>query len=66
MLRDARTVNAKVQLLARIGTALIEARESDGDVESSVGWDRIAASIAWTTKVAADILAASWPSRTPR
>jgi TnpA family transposase len=50
VLRDARAVNAKVRLLAKLGTALIEARERDGDlddaVETSVGWDKLAASIA--------------------
>ena len=50
VLRDARAVNAKVRLLAKLGAALIEARESGGDldgaVESSVGWDKLAASIA--------------------
>ena len=74
VLRDARAVNAKVRLLAKLGTALIEARESDGDldgaVESSVGWDKLAASIAeahrlvWPDK--ADLLALAaraWPVR---
>ena len=50
VLRDARAVNAKVRMLAKLGTALIEAKESgedlDGAVAASVGWDKLAASIA--------------------
>ena len=47
LLRDARAVNDKVRLLARLGAALIEARDTKGDLEAAVtdaiGWDRLAA-----------------------
>ena len=50
VLRDARAVNDKVRLLAKLGAALIEARENgedlDGAVTASVGWKRLAASVA--------------------
>ena len=69
VLRDARAVNDKVRLLARLGTALIEARADGADLDAavadSVGWDRLAASIAEANKLArpdkADLPAlASW------
>lgn len=41
--RDRRTINGKIQLLARLGEALIEARRSGEDaldaVEAIIGWD---------------------------
>ena len=50
ILRDARAVNDKVRLLARLGRALVEAKQAgkdlDGAVAASVGWDRLAASVA--------------------
>lgn len=50
VLRDARAVNDKVRLLAKLGTALIEAKKGgadlDGAVASAVGWDKLAASVA--------------------
>jgi TnpA family transposase len=50
LLRDARAVNDKVRLLARLGAALIEARDGKGDLEAAVadavGWDRLARSVA--------------------
>lgn len=72
VLRDARAVNDKVRLLAKLGTALIEAKASgadlDGAVANSVGWDRLAASITEANKLArpdkADLsalAARAWP-----
>ena len=56
VLRDARAVNDKVRLLAKLGAALIEAKRSgtdlDGAVAVSVGWDRLAASVAEANKLA--------------
>lgn len=56
VLRDARAVNDKVRLLAKLGAALIEAKQSgtdlDGAVAVSVGWDRLAASVAEANKLA--------------
>src|ERR1051326_361312 len=56
VLRDARAVNDKVRLLARLGAALIEARRTGTDLEGavalSVGWDRLAASVAEANKLA--------------
>jgi hypothetical protein len=55
VLRDARAVNDKVRLLAKLGAALIEAKQSgtdlDGAVAVSVGWDRLAASVAEANKL---------------
>lgn len=49
LLRDARAINDKVRLLARLGTALIEAKEGGTDlreaVASAVGWDKLARSV---------------------
>jgi hypothetical protein len=43
--RDRRTINAKIQLFARLGETLIEARRSGEDaldaVEAIVGWDEL-------------------------
>lgn len=50
LLRNARAVNDKVRLLARLGAALIEARDGKGDLDAAVadavGWDRLARSVA--------------------
>ena len=72
VLRDARAVNDKVRLLARLGAALIEAKQAgenlDGAVAASVGWDRLAASVAEAQNLArpdkADLpalAARAWP-----
>lgn len=49
LLRDARAINDKVRLLTRLGTALIEAKESGADlreaVAAAVGWDKLARSV---------------------
>ena len=56
VLRDARAVNDKVRLLAKLGAELIEAKRSgadlDGAIAVSVGWDRLAASVAEANKLA--------------
>ncbi len=56
VLRDARAVNDKVRLLAKLGTALIEARDGGGDlgeaVATSVGWEKLAASVAEAERLA--------------
>jgi TnpA family transposase len=56
LLRHARAVNDKVRLLARLGAALIEARDSKGDLEAAVadavGWDRLARSVAEAERLA--------------
>src|SRR5271170_7049126 len=49
LMRDARAINDKVRLLAKLGAALIEARESGTDLQeavaSAIGWDRLARSV---------------------
>lgn len=49
LLRNARAINDKVRLLAKLGTALIEAKESGADLQeavaSAVGWDKLARSV---------------------
>jgi hypothetical protein len=56
LLRDARAVNDKVRLLARLGAALIEARDGKGDLDAAVadavGWDRLARSVAEAERLA--------------
>jgi TnpA family transposase len=56
VLRDARAVNDKVRLLAKLGSALIQAKQDgtdlDGAVAASVGWDRLAASVAEARQLA--------------
>jgi hypothetical protein len=46
LLRDTRAINDKVRLLARLGTALIEARKNGADLQeavaSAIGWDKLA------------------------
>ena len=49
LLRDARAINDKVRLLAKLGTALIKARDGGDDLQeavaSAVGWDKLARSV---------------------
>ena len=49
LIRDARAINDKVRLLAKLGAALIEARESGADLQeavaSAIGWDKLARSV---------------------
>jgi Domain of unknown function (DUF4158) len=49
LIRDARAINDKVRLLAKLGAALIEAKESGADLQetvaSAVGWDKLARSV---------------------
>lgn len=56
VLRDARAVNDKIRLLAKLGAALIEAKQAGMDLDeavtASVGWDRLAASVAEANKLA--------------
>ncbi len=56
LMRDARAINDKVRLLARLGAALIEAKaggaDLDGAVVSAVGWERLAASVAEAERLA--------------
>jgi hypothetical protein len=45
-MRDARAINDKVRLMAKLRAALIEARESGTDLQAAVasviGWDKLA------------------------
>lgn len=47
--RDRRTINAKIRLLAQLGEALLEAKETGADplqaVEAVVGWDDLKAAV---------------------
>ena len=56
LLRDARAINDKVRLLVRLGGALIAAKQGeadlDGAVADSVGWERLAASVAEAERLA--------------
>ena len=56
LLRDARAINDKVRLLVRLGGALIAAKEGDADLDGavadSVGWERLAASVAEAERLA--------------
>jgi len=72
LLRDARAVNDKVRLLAKLGTALIKAKADDADLDkavaTSVGWEKLAASVAQAERLArpdkADLpalAARAWP-----
>ena len=49
LIRDARAINDKVRLLAKLGAALIEARESGADLQeavaSAISWDNLARSV---------------------
>ena len=59
VLRDARAVNDKVRLLAKLGAALIAAKATegaadlDGAVASAIGWEKLAASVAEAERLAA-------------
>jgi hypothetical protein len=52
VLRDARAVNEKVRLFAKLGAALIAAKANEGEaglddaVVSAIGWEELAASVA--------------------
>jgi hypothetical protein len=72
LLRNARAINDKVRLLARLGGALIKARDAKADLEATVaeavGWDRLARSVAEAERIArpdrTDLLALAaraWP-----
>jgi TnpA family transposase len=72
VLRDARAVNDKVRLLAKLGAALVKAKASgadlDGAVATAVGWEKLAASVAEAERLArpdkADLpalAARAWP-----
>ena len=56
LLRDARAINDKVRLLVRLGGALIAAKQGDADLDGavadSVGWERLAASLAEAERLA--------------
>ena len=56
LLRDTRAINDKVRLLAKLGTALIEARETGTDLQEAVasviGWDKLARSVAEAERLA--------------
>jgi TnpA family transposase len=49
LIRDARAINDKVRLLAKLGAALIDARERGADLQeavaSAIGWDKLARSV---------------------
>src|SRR3954467_12179459 len=72
LLHNARAVNDKVRLLAKLGGALIEARDAGADLEQAVataiGWDKLARGVAEaerlvrpkTTDLAA-LAARTWP-----
>jgi hypothetical protein len=49
LIRDARAINDKVRLLAKLGAALLEAKESGADLQEAVasviGWDKLASSV---------------------
>jgi hypothetical protein len=49
LMRDARAINDKVGLLARLGVALIEVKKSGADLQvaatSAIGWDKLAHSV---------------------
>jgi Tn3 transposase DDE domain len=72
LLRNARAINDKVRLLAKLGTALIEARNSGDDlneaVATAVGWDKLARNVEEAERLArpdkADLsalAARAWP-----
>jgi hypothetical protein len=56
LLRNARAVNDKVRLLAKLGGALIEARDAGADLEQAVataiGWDKLARGVAEAERLA--------------
>jgi TnpA family transposase len=72
VLRDARAVNDKVRLFAKLGTALIKAKAGGADLDSAiataVGWEKLAVSVAEAERLArpdkADLpalAARAWP-----
>lgn len=72
LLRDARAINDKVRLLAKLGGALIMARDAKADLETAVaeavGWDRLARGVTEAERIArsdkADLAARAaraWP-----
>jgi hypothetical protein len=72
LLRDARVINDKVRLLAKLGGALIKARDTKADLETAVaeaiGWHRLARGVAEAERIArpdkADLparAARTWP-----
>jgi TnpA family transposase len=72
LIRDAGAINDKMRLLAKLGTALIEARESGADLQEAVavaiGWDKLAHSVEEAKRLArpgkADLsalAARAWP-----
>ena len=72
LLRDARAVNDKVRLLAKLGAALIEAKDEQARPgrrgRDAVGWEKLAASVAEAERLArpdkADLpalAARAWP-----
>ena len=72
LLRNARAINDKVRLLAKLGVALIEARNSGADLDKAVaaaiGWDKLARNVAEAERLArpdkADLpalAARAWP-----
>lgn len=71
-IRDARAINDKVRLLARLGAALLGAKESGADMQeavaSAIGWDKLACSVEEAKRLArpdkADLpalVARAWP-----
>lgn len=72
LIRDARAINDKVRLLAKLGAALIEARESGTDLQeavvSAIGWDKLARSVEEAKRLARPdkanlpaLVARAWP-----
>src|SRR3954467_12752208 len=72
LLRKARAANDKMRLFAKLGAALIEAKAGGADLDdavaAAVGWDKLAASVAETERLArpdkADLsalAARAWP-----
>lgn len=56
VLRDARAINDKIRLFAKLGTALIEAKADGADlgaaVARSIGWERLETSVADAARLA--------------
>jgi uncharacterized protein DUF4158 len=72
LIHDARAINDKVRLLAKLGAALIEARQTAADLQeavaSAIGWDKLARSVEEAKRLArpdkADLpalAARAWP-----
>ena len=73
LLRDVRAINDKVRPLARLGGALIAAKQGDADLDGAVadlvGWEQLAVSVAEAERLArpdkADLpalAARAWPA----